>query len=289
MLSTLLRFPTSLQNMENLRHVLMVLCISIPPCRPVSRNLNLSIFQSSHLRTFDFWTLGGRYKFLCTGLTTLSFIDNARIDRITQMLQRIFPRAPRAGVTPSWRVSSSLERLVFCSAIGAPSLEVASWPPFDMALCFPIGSERKLMKLLQKKHRQTHVVDQTKKKVPLVKLSHWLACQQLVLTCFIWIFGSKLILSNNQLKGILCVLDTWIIVGLLSSIIILIVISLTSKMYNWDSPSKVCVCWWVRNRHLTIDQHLACSFQLVLWSLNGLLSRTSFLRLAQSCSFVCWT
>ena len=43
-------------------------------------------------------------------------------------------------ITPSWMVSSSL--LGF--AIGEPSLEVASWPSFDMALCLPIGSEKML-------------------------------------------------------------------------------------------------------------------------------------------------
>ena len=37
----------------------------------------------------------------------------------------------------------------FCFAIGEPSLEVASWPLFDMALCFPIGPQRKLLKWLQ--------------------------------------------------------------------------------------------------------------------------------------------
>ena len=36
----------------------------------------------------------------------------------------------------------------FC--IGEPSLEVASCPLFDMALCFLIGSDRNLMKWLQK-------------------------------------------------------------------------------------------------------------------------------------------
>ena len=43
------------------------------------------------------------------------------------------------------------------------------------------------------------------------------------------------------------------------------------------------VCLWVRRPHLTIDQRLACSFQLVFRSWfccsNGLLSRTSFLEL----------
>ena len=56
----------------------------------------------------------------------------------------------------------------FGSAIGEPSLELVSWPLFDMALCFSIGSERKLLKWLPREHRETHDVEQTKKMVPLV-------------------------------------------------------------------------------------------------------------------------
>ena len=44
--------------------------------------------------------------------------------------------------------------------------------------------------------------------------------------------GSKLILSNNQSRATLWVLETCLIVGLLPFMIILITASLSSKMYN---------------------------------------------------------
>ena len=58
----------------------------------------------------------------------------------------------------------------------------------------------------------------------------------LVSTYLIWIFGSKLIQSNNQSRATLWVLDTCLKVGLRPLIIILITASLSSLMYNWDSP-----------------------------------------------------
>ena len=48
----------------------------------------------------------------------------------------------------------------------------------------------------------------------------------------IWIFGSKLILSNNESKATLWVLDTRFIVGLRPLLNILITDSLSSKTYN---------------------------------------------------------
>ena len=101
----------------------------------------LSFFLFPHMRTFDFCALGGPYKFPCTSLTTLSFVSILQVDRISQILRRIFPR--------------ELSGLIFAGIIGCgfatgePSLEVASWPLFDTALCFPIGSGRKLLKWLQ--------------------------------------------------------------------------------------------------------------------------------------------
>ena len=48
----------------------------------------------------------------------------------------------------------------------------------------------------------------------------------------IWIFGSKLILSNNQPRATLWVLEPCLIAGLLPLMIILITASLSSKMHN---------------------------------------------------------
>ena len=49
---------------------------------------------------------------------------------------------------------------------------------------------------------------------------------------FIWIWGSRLIRSNNQSRATQWVLETCLIVGLLPSIIILITASLSSNTYN---------------------------------------------------------
>ena len=72
--------------------------------------------------------------------------------------------------------------------------------------------------------------------VPLVSMS---ASWFLVSTYLIWILGSKMILSNNQSRATLWVLDTCLIVGLLPFIIILITASLSSNTYNEAS-------WWER-------------------------------------------
>ena len=64
---------------------------------------------------------------------------------------------------------------------------------------------------------------------PFVSMS---ASWFLVSTYLIWIFGSKLIRSNNQSTATLWVLETCLIVWLLPFMIILITASLSSKMYN---------------------------------------------------------
>ena len=66
-------------------------------------------------------------------------------------------------------------------------------------------------------------------KFPLVSMS---ASWFLVSMYLIWILGSKLILSNNQSRATLCVLETCLSVGLLPLMTILITASLSSKMYN---------------------------------------------------------
>ena len=54
-------------------------------------------------------------------------------------------------------------------AIGEPSFEVASWPLFDMALCFadPIG-RKKVTEMATREYWETHNVEQTKKIIPPV-------------------------------------------------------------------------------------------------------------------------
>ena len=74
-------------------------------------------------------------------------------------------------------------------------------------------------------------------KLPLVKMS---ASWFLVSMYLIWIFGSRLIRSNNQSSATLWVLETCLIVGLLLLMIILITASLSSKIHNKASWREEC-------------------------------------------------
>ena len=156
-----------------------------------------------------------------------------------------------------------------------------------MALCFPIGSERKLQKWLQENIEKLIMLNKRRRwfhssrvKLALVSMS---ASWFLVSTKLIWIIGSKLILSNNQSSATVRVLDTCLIVGLRSLIIILMTASLSSKMHNWDSPWQECVLvsTWSAFDNCTTSRSLFSVGVLVLFFYwwNGLLSRTSFLGL----------
>ena len=74
-------------------------------------------------------------------------------------------------------------------------------------------------------------------KLPFVNAS---ASWSLVSTYLIWIFGSKLILSNNQSSATLWVLDTCLIVGLLPLMIISSTASLSS---NTSNKASWCENW----------------------------------------------
>ena len=85
-------------------------------------------------------------------------------------------------------------------------------------------------------------VKQTQKMIPFVTCEIFLGsyvCELVFLVSMylIWIFGSKLIRSNNQSRATLWVLETCLIVGLLPFMIILITASLSSNTYNKAS-------WW---------------------------------------------
>ena len=84
----------------------------------------------------------------------------------------------------------------------------------------------KLVKLkfwAQQRELPSHV------KFPFANMS---ASWRLVSTYLIWNFGSRLIVSNNQSRATLWVLDTCLNVGLLPLMIILITPSLSSKMHS---------------------------------------------------------
>ena len=103
---------------------------------------------------------------------------------------------------------------------------------FDMALsspvpscilfCNPLFGQRKLFELrMLMWSRWRKCVQSSRVKLPFVDVSvSW--C--LVSMYLIWILGSKLILSNNQWRATLWVLETCLIVGLLPFMIILIIV-----------------------------------------------------------------
>ena len=77
-------------------------------------------------------------------------------------------------------------------------------------------------------------VEQTEKMIPFITCEVSLrqyVCE-LVFGVNVFDSGSKLILSNNQSRATLWVLDSCLIVGLLPFIIILITASLSSNTYN---------------------------------------------------------
>ena len=106
---------------------------------------------------------------------------------------------------------------------------------------------------------------------PLVNMS---ASWCLVSMWRIWILGSKLILSNNQSRATLWVLDPCLIVGLLPLIIILITASLSSKTYNM-APGPECVVFdgmwsmfvgiaWLKSCFACVAWQLPTGFHVVL-------------------------
>ena len=90
--------------------------------------------------------------------------------------------------------------------------------------------------------------------VPLVSMS---ASWFLVSMYLIWIFGSKLIRSNNQSRATLWVLETCLIVGLLHLKIILMTASLSSNTYN---KASCCENWTFEGTKSTLFKTL-----ITLW------------------------
>ena len=127
-------------------------------------------------------------------------------------------------------------------AIGDPSLEVVSCPRFDMA---PITRrsmvwEKELFKWLPEFVENTWCwINTESDSTHLSRNFLYLECLQVSFWCqHIW-FGfwvPSWSYQNNLSRATLWVLDTCLIVGLRPLIVILITASLSSKMYNWDSP-----------------------------------------------------
>ena len=195
----------------------------MPPFRPVSKDLNFKLFPVSSLENFRL-----------LGLVSLYHFDYLVLRRHPPALPnpaQDFPSRSTDSVTPSWRVSSSLDPLVLVSPT-EPSLEVASWPLWHGAVLFRSDQKEKFLTWLQENIEKLLLLNKrrwfhsSRIKLPLVNMS---ASWFLVSTYFSCISGSKLILSNNQSSANLWVLDTRLFVGLRPLIIILMTASVSSK------------------------------------------------------------
>ena len=216
-------------------------------------------FLSSHLRMFVFLALVSLYKFPCASLTTLSFIDILRIDQISLILRRIFPRSQRAvwhqiNGSPLRQIRFR-HRWTFAASRFLPSL----WH------CALLSDRirKKIAEMTAIEH--WHDVALTKKMVPLVTRATHFGYQQ------IW-FGSLVVSwfcgTTNQAQ--LC--GFWTRVSLSGFF------PLWSFWWQLRCLQKCTaetrleknVCWWVRNPKLTITQPLfrwcVVLFLLVEWS-----------------------
>ena len=113
----------------------------------------MSVFLSPHLGIFD-WILARvtkQYPDARIIALFFFFFDIHRIDGIAQILRRVLHRTQRVvhHQIHGSRLRAIAEFFGSGFAIGEPSLEVASCPNFDMALCFLIGQEGKLLRWLQ--------------------------------------------------------------------------------------------------------------------------------------------
>ena len=101
---------------------------------------SFSCLLTWELSTSELWVV--RTSFLVTSLTTLSLVGIHKSCGGFSLALHGLRNTKLTGDVFAGTIG-------FGFAIGEPSLEVASWPLFDMALCFPLGSERKLLKRLQ--------------------------------------------------------------------------------------------------------------------------------------------
>ena len=95
----------------------------------------------------------------------------------------------------------------------------------------------------------------------------------------IWIFGPKLIRSNNQSSATVWVLETCLIVGLLPFIIILITASLSSNTYNKSFLTRGLDIWV---NGINIFHHIDHSSRLLALRVTCVTAKTS-------CTVLSWS
>ena len=250
----------------------------IPPGRPVSRNLSFEHFpvgSSENVRLLGFgWSVQVslyQYDYLVLHWLSPDWLGLSKSCGGFSLVLHGLRNTNSTGLAFAGTID-------FGFAIGEPSLEVASWPLFDMALCFPIGSERKLLNWLQENIEKIIMLkNEEEGSTRHVWNSLWLACQQVGFWCqHVWcgsLVPSWFGRTTNQAQ-------LWVVSHCWTS-------SFDNHLDDSFVLFKKCttkarreknVVWWARNPHLTIAQPLVFSFQLVFWSCfywwTGLLSRT---------------
>ena len=196
---------------------------------------------------FDFRFLSHRAPSFLVPADSCSFIVIPRIDQRSQTWWR--------NLSLHWLRITRLTGLAF--AVGEPSFEVVFCPRFDMVpiMMRSLTWERKLLKWLQEYIEKLITLNKHRKwfhscfeKLPLVRMST--SCF-LVSTYLIWILGSKLILSNNQSRATLWVLDRRVSSS-----------DFDLKLLFWSrlrclqrcTTDEKNVWWWVRNPPHSIAQ-----------------------------------
>ena len=128
--------------------------------------------------------------------------------------------------------------------------------PVSSFVLFDTASEQSVELKWLILHKYNKWFHSSRVKFPLVSMS---ASWFLVSMYLIWIFGSKLIRSNNQSRATLWVLETCLIVGLLPLIIILITASLSSNTYNKAS--------WCENWTFEGTESMSLITSIFFWGL----------------------
>ena len=171
------------------------------------------IFQPSFRtrRCVGFWFFScPRVRFPCRALSIPGFTTQSDGSRM-----RYLSRQWKSGSSPRGFDFATILSSSFCSCI-----------LFAIVLVQPV---RLKWMMLNKWNRLFH---SSRVKLPLVNVStRWCLVSMYLI---IWILGCRLILSNNQSRATLWVLDTCLIVGLLPLIIIFLTASLSSKTDKID-------------------------------------------------------
>ena len=155
-------------------------------------------------------------------------------------------------------------RLGFAFTVGE-SCERPSWDLFDITtLCFLFERKKTAARrcrenswwLLSRCKRWFH---SSRVKLPLVNMSAiWFWCPH------IWLGSLDLnwFCRTTNPNATRCVLEKCVIVGLLPLMIILITASLSSKMYNWDSPweESAFTGTWIYIRQINVFGRLLFGF-----------------------------